>query len=134
MESKKFKSITGSRVRIALLDGHVAWIEEEWTDLHPRFHSEAYAAGCVSEDMYRNSKLSDADARVANTMQNVALQKKDVEDAIRKLVEDNELDAFDRKNGKPKSTVLSEMVGFRVTNPVRDEVWYRVQESLNDAS
>lgn len=134
MESKNFKSITGDRVRIALLDGHVTWVEEGWTSLHPRFHSAAYAAGCVSEDMYRNSKLSDADARVANTMQNVALQKNEIEDAIRKLVAENDLDSFDKKNGRPKSTVLSEMVGFRVTNPVRDEVWYRVQESMNDSS
>lgn len=134
MESKKFKSIAGQPVRIALLDGHVAWVAEEWTDLHPRFHSAAYAAGCVSQDMYRNSQLSESDARIANTMQNVMLQKKEVEDAIRKLVEDNDLEAFDKKNGKPKSTVLSEMVGFRVTNTVRDEVWYYVQESMNDAS
>lgn len=134
MESKKFKSIAGQPVRIALLDGHVAWVEEEWTDLHPRFHSAAYAAGCVSQDMYRNSQLSESDARIANTMQNVMLQKKEVENAIRKLVEDNNLEAFDKKNNKPKSTILSEMVGFRVTNTVRDEVWYYVQESMNDAS
>lgn len=134
METKKFKSIASKPVRIALLDGHVAWVTEEWVDLHPRFHSEAYAAGCVSQDMYRNAQLSETDARIANTMQNVALQKREVEDAIRKLVEENDLESFDNKNGKPKSTVLTEMVGFRVTNAIRDEVWYYVQESMNDAS
>ncbi|MCP5414363.1 MAG: hypothetical protein H6961_07120 [Chromatiaceae bacterium] len=134
MESKKFKSIAGQPIRIALLDGHVTWVAEDWTELHPRFHSAAYSSGCVSQDMYRNSQLSESDARVANTMQNVMLQKKEVEDAIRKLIDENNLEAFDNKNGKPKSNTLTEMVGFRVTNAMRDEVWYFVQESMNDAS
>lgn len=125
---KRFKSTTGKPVRISTTEGHVTWVETSWTDLHQRFHSQAYANGCISEDMIKNNSVNEVDPRVVNLLNNVALQKNEVEDAIKKLLADNQLDAFDSK-GKPKSTILSEMVGFRVTNPVRDEVWYRIQEN-----
>lgn len=130
---KRFKSTSGTPIRIALLSGHVAWVQTEWTDLQERFWSEAYSLGCISEDMIKNTSMSQVDHRVLNTLNNIALQKNEVEDAIRRLVKENKLDDFD-KNGKPKSSVLTTMVGFRVTNSMRDEVWYRVQEQSNDAS
>lgn len=124
---KRFKSTTGEPVRIAMIDGHVTIVGTDWTDIHERFHTQAYAGGCISEDMIKNSAVNDIDPSVVNVMNNVALQKNEVADAIRKLVRDNDLEAFDSK-GKPKSTVISTMVGFRVTNAMRDEVWYKVQE------
>lgn len=125
---KRFKATGTNPVRLATLDGHVSWVGTEWTDLHERHHSEAYSAGCISEDMIKNTASKGIDPSVVNTMNNIALQKNEVETAIRKLVEDNDLESFDSK-GKPKSTVLSQMVGFRVTNSIRDEVWHRVQEN-----
>ena len=131
---KKFKSTTGQPVRVALIDGHVAIIGTEWTDLHERFHSQAYANMCISEDMIKNAALDGLDPATVNVINNVALQKNEVEAAIRKLIEENQLDAFDSKYGKPKSNILTDMVGFRVTNAVRDEVWYKVQGQNNDAT
>lgn len=131
MQNKRFKSMTGEEVRIARIDGHVTLIGTEWTDVHPRFHTDAYAAGCISEDMVKSSATSDVDPKVVNTLNNIALQKNEVESAIIKLVKNNDLESFDSK-GKPKATVLTQMVGFRVTNAVRDEVWYKVQEKGND--
>lgn len=128
---KRFKSTTGNDVYIAQTSGHCTIVGTGWTDLHERFHNDAYANGCISEDMVKNNSMSDVDASVVNTMNNIALQKNEVADAIRKLVRDNDLDSFDSK-GKPKSPVLTGMVGFRVTNAVRDEVWYKVQEQDND--
>lgn len=134
MEPKRFKSTTGEEVRIAQTSGHVTTIGVDWTDVHPRFHSDAYASACISEDMVKSSAIKDMDPKVVNTLNNVALQKNEVTDAIKKLVRDNDLDSFDAK-GKPKSTVISTMVGFRVTNATRDEVWYKVQQEMdNDAS
>ena len=130
---KRFKSTTGKPVRISLLDGHTIIIGTEWMDVHQRFHAQAYAGQCISEDMVKNAALDGVDPAVVNTLNNVALQKNEVESAIRKLVADNALEAFDAK-GKPKSNILTDMVGFRVTNAVRDEVWYKVQESGNDAT
>lgn len=132
MEIKRFKSMSGEEVRIARIDGHVAIIGTEWTDLHPRFHSDAYAAGCISEDMIRNAP-TDVDPKVVNTLNNIALQKNEVESAIIQLVKDNDLEAFDTK-GKPKSSILTKMVNFRVTNAMRDEIWYKVQEQGNDTT
>lgn len=133
MENKRFKSMSGEDVRIARVDGHVTVITTEWTDIHPRFFSEAYAAGCISEDMVKAGSSNSLDPRVVNTMNNVALQKNEVESAIMKLVKENDLDSFDT-NGKPKSQVLTKMVNFRVTNAMRDEVWYKVQEQSNDTA
>jgi hypothetical protein len=130
---KKFKTQGVEDVRLASIDGHVTFVTPEWKELHPRFHSQAYSMGCISDDMVRNTALEGMDTSVVNTLNNVALQKNEVETAIKRLVADNNLDAFDSK-GKPKSTILTEMVGFRVTNPVRDEVWYKVQEQSNDAT
>lgn len=131
MESKRFKSTTGEEVRIAQTSGHITIIGTDWTDVHPRFHSDAYAAACISEDMVKSSAVEGVDPSVVNKLNNIALQKNEVETAIKKLVKDNELDAFDSK-GKPKSNVLTSMVGFRVSNAIRDEVWYKVQN--NDAT
>jgi predicted component of type VI protein secretion system len=44
----KFRS-TGNPIRVALLTGHITWINEEWTELEPRFHQAALAAGAISE-------------------------------------------------------------------------------------
>lgn len=131
--NKNFKSTGGKTVRIALLDGHVTLVEPSWTSIHKRFWNSAYASGCISEDMVKNTSTADIDPRVISTMNNIALQKNEVADAIRKLVRDNSLEAFDSR-GKPKAVVLTEMVGFRVTNAVRDEVWYRVQQESNNES
>lgn len=130
---KRFKSTSGNQVRIALLNGHVALIGSDWTDLHQRFWNDAYANGCISEDMIKNTSTKDVDPKVLNTLNNIALQKNEVADAIRKLVKENVLDSFD-SNGKPKATQLTSMVGFRVTNPMRDEVWYKVQQEMSDDS
>lgn len=124
---KRFKSTTGQPVRIALTDGHVIVINTDWMDVHQRFHSQAYANGCISEDMVKNTASSQIDPKVVNVMNNIALQKNEVADAIRQLVRDNDLESFDSR-GKPRSDILTKMVGFRVTNAVRDEVWYKVQQ------
>lgn len=128
---KRFKSTSGNQVRIALLSGHVALVETTWTELHQRFWTDAYSQGCISEDMVKNTSTSDVDPKVLNTLNNIALQKSEISDAIRKLVRDNVLESFDT-NGKPKATKLTSMVGFRVTNSLRDEVWYKVQQEMAD--
>lgn len=133
MENKRFKSMTGEEVRLAQVTGHITIIGTEWTDVHPRFFSDAYSAGCISEDMVKSAASDSLDPRVVNTMNNVALQKNEVESAIIKLVKENNLESFDMK-GKPKSQVLTQMVNFRVSNAMRDEVWYRVQEKGNDTA
>lgn len=130
---KKFKSTTGQEVYVALTTGHCTIIGTDWTDLHERFHTAAYSQGCISDDMIKNTSGNALDPSVVNMLNNVALQKNEVEDAIRKLVKENDLEAFDSK-GKPKCPKLTDMVGFRVTNAVRDEVWYRIQEQSNDAA
>ena len=129
---KRFKSTTGKPVRVFGGEGHITIVPTSWKELHERFHSQAYASGCISEDMIKNESMSDVDPKVVRVMNNIALQKNEIEDAMRELVKKNDLKAFGA-NGKPKSTNLTEMVGFRVTNPVRDEVWARFQETMNES-
>ena len=49
----KFRSRDGEMKRLALTDGRVWRIGTDWKFLPEDVHSEAYAIGCVSEDMIR---------------------------------------------------------------------------------
>lgn len=49
MSNIKFRS-TGEPIRVALTTGHVTWIYSDWTEIEPRFHKHALAAGAISQE------------------------------------------------------------------------------------
>lgn len=126
---KKFKVTGADPIRVVAEGGYITWVTTEWSPLHQRFHTDAYSKGCISEDMVKNTSQAEVDPSVINVLNNIALQKNEVETAIKKMVEKGNPDDFQQTTGKPKTTVITKLVGFRVTNSVRDEVWHKYQEN-----
>lgn len=125
---KNFK-VTGTQpIRLVADGGHVTWVTTEWQPLHQRFHMDAYSKGCISEDMIKNVSTTDVAPSVINTLNNIAIQKDEIETAIKKMVEKGSPEDFQKRDGKPKAATITQLVGFRVTNSMRDDVWYRYQE------
>lgn len=56
----RFKSPTDTPVQVVLLSGHCAVIGNEWRELPPILHQEAFRKGCISDNMSE----SDIAARV----------------------------------------------------------------------
>lgn len=125
--AKKFKSASGEDVRIALLDGHVTIIGAEWRPLHERYHKEAYANGCVSEDMFKNKVADRIPTKVAEQVEASISFDEKILAAIDELVTENRLDAFN-KSGQPDARILTDMVGERVMTAKRDQLWYKYQK------
>lgn len=57
--------------------------------------------------------------------------KMSIEDAVNKLLEDGDESAFDVL-GRPRTSVLKEMTGMKVTAADRDKVWDDEQRSSSD--
>lgn len=123
----KFKSTTGSPVRVALLSGHVAWIGTEYEELDERFHAEAYSAKCISEDMVKNKALENVSiAKVDALVEKVDLNKA-VYAVFDKIVSGEIPDAM-TKSGAPDAAVVSTHIGERITSQQRNEYWYKYQQ------
>jgi len=123
---KKFRSKSGTTVRLALLDGHVTLVGSEWQDLHERFHSAAYSAGCVSDDMVV-SEERERNPKVYSNLEARAMKKDKIKERIARWIEDNRIDNFN-KQGKPDAAKLKAALGETVSNSERDEAWYEMLE------
>ena len=116
MTTKKFRSRTGTPVRIALTSGHVCIIGSEWQDVREIFHSAAYAAGCVSDDMEVNREAKEVqDSGLLDVVQKDAELKSRVRTAIELAIDENNLDAF-TKAGNPTAKYIRDELGETVPN------------------
>lgn len=128
---KRFRSPHEKEVRVALTSGHVAIIGTEWKPLHPRFHSEAYANRCVSEDMLESreyEKNRDAQGR----SKRYEAERKAAKTAIYDMLEKNRVEDFNKSDGKPKTNVLNQLSGLQFNNAERDVVWQEVLDELDN--
>lgn len=125
--AKRFKSASGENVRLVLMDGHVTIVGADWRDLHERYHKEAYANGCVSEDMFKNKVADRIPTKVAEQVESVISFDEKILEAIDTLVTENRTDAFN-KSGQPDARILTDMVGERVMTAKRDQLWYKYQK------
>ena len=133
MTYKKFRSRTGNDVRVALTTGHVAIVGSEWRDLAENFHSAAYSAGCISEDMVVNESLKEKQAEgTLDKLEEAAKFEAEVRFAIEKAIKDNNLDAFTKNNG-PKAGFLKEVLGKPVPSHIRSKVWEDMLEEGMEA-
>lgn len=126
---KKFKSTTGSPVRIALLSGHTAWVNLEFTELDDRFHAEAYSAQCVSEDMLKSEAMESIPVAQAEAIIHTKSIDDKILDVISEMVDNNELENFSKSSGAPDARIIASRVGERISSHKRDEIWYRYQEA-----
>lgn len=118
-------------VRVFAPGGHVTWITQEWAPLHQRFHMDAYSKGCISDDMVKNPSAENIDPSVVNVLNNVALQRNEIETAMRKVIAKKNPNDFQEKDGKPKATTITSIVGFRVSAAQRDAAWHKIKETEN---
>lgn len=108
----KFRTRSGS-IRLATTSGHITWLTEEWRDLPEVFHAEAWASGCISEDM-------------AQVLQGEEKPRGDkVKAAISQMVKEGPVNDknYWTEAGVPQLKKLREIAGFEVTASERDQAW-----------
>ena len=132
MEYKKFKAfgygVEG--LRVAMTTGHVFVIpEDDWVKVPEFAWKEVFAAGATSEDTIKASAITKDVLKVVELKRGTEDKKQQIKAVILKWIENNELDKFN-KDGRPTSPLISKEVGFSVTNGVRDEVWFLIQEGM----
>jgi hypothetical protein len=136
-EHKKFRSISGVPVRVALTTGHTAIIPAtEWKSLHPMFHADAYSRGCISEDQMDNLKdaIADVDKKGMNgdfgednkpridAPMDISERFQPIVQGCKELIAMNNPDKFTGQ-GNPRIDALSEICGFEVTSEERTQAW-----------
>ena len=123
---KRFKTNDGSKVRIAQLSGHVAWVGASYEELHERFHSDAYSLGCVSEDMQKNTVLDSVSPKQVDEL----LERSAIDNAIiaefKRIVDENDQDAM--SNSGPDAAKLSKKIGHRISSQKRNGMWHKFQQ------
>ena len=118
----KFRSRDGEPKRIALTDGRIAVITEEWRDLPDDMAPAAYGLGCISEDMVGIAGPEDEAKKRAP----VELTVETVKAAIKTMLERNQDGDF-TKVGLPDKTALNKMCGGKVDADIFDQAWDELQ-------
>ena len=128
---KRFKSTSGKPERI-IANTCVAIVGTDWTILPPLWHREAYAAGCISEDMVEKTLEERVDPNVTKSLTKVALKREKIRDTILSWLQNNEVDNFYKpyraKNYLPRLKNLSEAIGERVFKGEAEQIWYKLLE------
>lgn len=111
----KFFPPADESIQIALTTGHIAIVEPTGTELHPNFHREAIALGCMPEGVER---AAPQESKPFDKMSAIV-------EAMYKMVDDaNEADFTG--DGRPKTDAVSKRVGFTVSSSERDNAWEAV--------
>jgi hypothetical protein len=127
MSDKKFRSIDGTDVHVKLTSGHTAVIGKDWRPLPDHMHREAYANGCISDNMLQGmagpKEPPGKDGDKANDPERAAK----ILAAIKVMIDANKPEKF-TTTGLPRADALSEAVGFEVTSAERDAAWTAAKE------
>jgi hypothetical protein len=122
-KTKKFRSASGSPIRIALLSGHITTVGNEWASLSEVFWKDAYANGCVSEDMDVFKDIERLqEAGVIDQVQALQNLRGKVREAVDKCLAEGNPENFTASKG-PKAQYLNSAVGETVPAHVREEIW-----------
>lgn len=108
-------------IQIGLTSGHMAVVEPQGSELHPAFHKEAIALGCMPEGIGRAPQEPE---QGFNKMAAI------IEGVQRMIDSGNEADFTG--DGKPKTDALSKLVGFTVSRDERDTAWDTVVSDSGD--
>ena len=129
MKFKSFRSNNDETRYVSLTSGHSYRIGVNWVDIPEFAWTECYANGCVSKDMFENTLKEIVDPEMLDKVKANAKRKDAIRQVMLKWYNENQADKFD-SNGKPKLPALSTELGFRIFKPERDEIWFKVQETL----
>lgn len=116
----KFKSRKGNQ-RIALTDGRIFLITEDWADLPDDMASAAYALGCVSEDM----------ANIPGPPAGNEITIEMVKEAIKIMLTRQQEGDF-TKFGLPDKTALNKLCGGKVDAGVFELAWVELQDETKE--
>jgi hypothetical protein len=116
----KFRSRKGCQ-RIALTDGRIALISEEWAELPDDMAPAAYALGCISEDM----------ANIAGPEKESGITVDVVKDAIKAMLIRQQEGDF-TKAGLPDKTALNKLCGGKVESVVFDQAWAELHDETKE--
>lgn len=118
----KFKSPTGKDIQINLDNGLSATVFPDWCDLQPAFHREAYALGCISDNM-----SDDAIAAGMAVASGVGIDRKQkIRDALEKMMLDGKPEDF-TANGQPKIGAVRDLVGIGIDREEMMAVWNEIE-------
>jgi len=120
----KFRSRNKKPTRIASTTGHVVLVDQEWIDVPEHMEGDAYAAGCISEEMYDTIKNLDAPEGNKVNILELGERMGTVKNAINEMIEDDG-DNF-TKAGLPNLSILSARCGFTVPKKEMIEAWAEV--------
>lgn len=127
----KFRSRSDNKtIRLASTSGDILLIGSEFVEVPLHMEAEAYASGCVSEELYNSIKSDmekDAAAKTALTGGSLTAEQK--HEAI-KLAIGAMLDSHENGNftaaGIPNLKVLVRQTGFQVSKEEMDAAWAEV--------
>jgi len=122
---KRFRSLSGEEVCLSLLSGHVARVGPNWRTLPPIFHQEAYAKGCISDDMLQGvaapGDQQALDLITGGTGGALSAQERmeKIEEVIKQMVSENNPEKF-TAGGLPRADLVNEACGFTTSAEERN--------------
>ncbi len=129
----KFRSKNADPIRIPSTSGHIVIVGQEWVAVPDHMIGDAYAAGCISEEMYETIKNLDAPAE-KNPEGNEGDGKVNIVElgerlgkinaAINEMIDSPE-GSFTNA-GLPNLNKLSEKCGFTVTKAEMLPLWEEI--------
>lgn len=142
---KKFKSVSGEDVRIALMSGHVFIIGKEWQTLPEYAHADAYANKCISDDMLFHEAVkeevvnpdmpealqkTEIDSALLNEKaKGLELAKQDVYNFLKDSVEKATTGVF-AKNGKVIPSAVKTKMKVTTSNSIIQEAWAELKNDM----
>ena len=121
----KFRSGTDKDVQINLDSGYSATVTPEWCEIHPMFHRDAIALGCITDNMTAEAialhhKVGDLNAPMLD-------RKAKIRDVLHAMILDGDQDDF-TQSGHPDLRKVRSRVGFGVERDEMLAVWNEIKE------
>lgn len=122
---KRFRSLSGEEVCLSLLSGHTARVGPEWRPLPAIFHQEAYAKGCISDDMLQGipspggQQALDLATGGAGGAMSAQERMEKIEEVIKLMVSENNPEKF-TAGGLPRADLVNDACGFTTSAEERN--------------
>lgn len=133
----KFRSRSNTEtIRLASTSGDILLIGSEFVEIPAHMEAEAYAKGCVSEEIYNSIRADiendSADATAKTALVSGTLTEEQrvsaIKTAINAMLDSNEEGNFTAQ-GLPHLKKLSTLAGFTVAKEEMEAVWASVSIS-----
>jgi hypothetical protein len=124
----RFISRNKEIVRLASTSGHIILVGAEFVDVPEHMEREAYASGCVSEELYNSIKADMAKDAEAKSNLAGGGQKDKIDpspvviETIRTMLNSTE-EGYFTKAGLPNLKILEKLCGFTVSREDMESAW-----------